>query len=251
MSYILEALKKAQAERQLGSSPTIHAPTLQAGAHTAASGRLKRPVMLALVAMAVVIVVLLVLMLRPASLVAPAVSSAPAAPAMPAGSVDAVASTPQQPVPAPQLPAALPEPVTALPPPVATVTTPLAQPSTSPEKSATALAQQSTPLARPSTPAAASMASPAPAAMPAPATAARGEEPVLNLRELPEPIQRAIPPVTVGGYIYSRNAADRLLLVDKILRREGEEVAPGLLLEKLNPKEAVFNYKGYRYRVPY
>lgn len=251
MSYILEALKKAQAERQLGSSPTIHAPTLQAGAHTAASGRLKRPVMLALVAMAVVIVVLLVLMLRPASLVAPAVSSAPAAPAMPAGSVDAVASTPQQPVPAPQLPAALPEPVTALPPPVATVTTPLAQPSTSPEKSATALAQPSTPPARPSTPAAASMASPASAATPAPATTARVEEPVLNLRELPEPIQRAIPPVTVGGYIYSRNAADRLLLVDKILRREGEEVAPGLLLEKLNPKEAVFNYKGYRYRVPY
>jgi len=251
MSYILEALKKAQAERQLGSSPTIHAPTLQAGAHTAASGRLKRPVLLALVAMAVVIVVLAVLVLRPAAPVAPAVSSAPAAPAMPAGSVDAVASTPQQPVPAPQLPAALPEPVTALPPPVATVTTPLAQPSTSPEKSATALAQPSTPLAQPSTPAAASMASPVPAAMPAPATAARGEEPVLNLRELPEPIQRAIPPLTVGGYIYSRNAADRLLLVDKILRREGEEVAPGLLLEKLNPKEAVFNYKGYRYRVPY
>lgn len=26
MSYILEALKKAQAERQLGNAPTIHAP---------------------------------------------------------------------------------------------------------------------------------------------------------------------------------------------------------------------------------
>jgi general secretion pathway protein B len=36
-----------------------------------------------------------------------------------------------------------------------------------------------------------------------------------------------------------------------VLRREGEEVAPGLKLEKLNPKEAVFNFKGYRYRVPY
>lgn len=272
MSYILEALKKAQAERQLGSSPTIHAPTLQAGAHTAASGRLKKPVVLALVAMAVVIVVLLALMLRPASLVAPVVSSAPVAPAMPAASVDAVAVAPQQPGPVPQPSAALqepvtalPEPVTALPPPVATVTTPLAQPSTSPAKSSTSLGQSSaalaqsptpptqspTPLGRPSTQGAASMGSPAVAATPAPATTARVEEPVLNLRELPEPIQRAIPPVTVGGYIYSRNAADRLLLVDKILRREGEEVAPGLLLEKLNPKEAVFNYKGYRYRVPY
>ena len=279
MSYILEALKKAQAERQLGSSPTIHAPTLQAGAQTAASGRLKKPVVLALVAMAVVIVVLLALMLRPASLVAPVVSSAPVAPAMPAASVDAVAVAPQQPGPVPQPSAALQEPVTALPepvtalpepvavlpPPVAAVTPPLAQRSAASGKSSTSLGQSSpalaqsptpptqspTPQGRPSTQGAASMASPAVAATPAPATTARVEEPVLNLRELPEPIQRAIPPVTVGGYIYSRNAADRLLLVDKILRREGEEVAPGLLLEKLNPKEAVFNYKGYRYRVPY
>lgn len=90
---------------------------------------------------------------------------------------------------------------------------------------------------------------PAAAAAAKPAVAA--EEPVVNLRELPEPIQRSIPPVTVGGYIYSKNAADRLLLIDKVLRREGEEVAPGLILEKLQPKEAVFNFKGYRYRVPY
>lgn len=74
---------------------------------------------------------------------------------------------------------------------------------------------------------------------------------MVNLRDLPEPIQRSIPPVTVGGYIYSKNPADRLLLVDKVLRHEGEEVAPGLLLEKLQPKEAVFNFKGYRYRIPY
>jgi general secretion pathway protein B len=102
----------------------------------------------------------------------------------------------------------------------------------------------------------ASAPQPVAAAVPAPAPApvkpaAAPEEPVVNLRDLPEPIQRSIPPVTVGGYIYSKNPADRLLLVDKILRHEGEEVAPGLLLEKLQPKEAVFNFKGYRYRVPY
>jgi general secretion pathway protein B len=85
----------------------------------------------------------------------------------------------------------------------------------------------------------------------APAKPAAFEEPVQNLRDLPEPIQRSIPQVAVGGYIYSKNAADRLLLIDKVLRREGEEVAPDLMLEKLNPKEAVFNFKGYRYRVPY
>jgi general secretion pathway protein B len=89
---------------------------------------------------------------------------------------------------------------------------------------------------------------------PVPAVAAKPaapEEPVVNQRDLPEPIQRSIPQVAVGGYIYSKNPADRLLLIDKVLRHEGEEVAPGLTLEKLQPKEAIFSFKGYRYRVPY
>jgi general secretion pathway protein B len=77
------------------------------------------------------------------------------------------------------------------------------------------------------------------------------EEKLPALRELPEAIQRSVPPLVFGGYMYSKNPADRLLLIDKALRHEGEEVAPGLVLEKLLPKAAVMNYKGYRYRVPY
>jgi general secretion pathway protein B len=252
MSYILEALKKAQAERQLGHSPTIHAPTLQAGVQAAAGSRLKQPVVLVVAAMAVVIAVLAVLVWRPAAPVAvPAVAVAPGGlatpasranptnsanqvtsadsvnPVYPANSVDpSVTTAATQPLPAP---------VAALPPPVATAPV-LPQP---PLAKAPALAQPQPPVA------------PAAAAPAVVAAAVKAEEPVLNLRELPEPIQRAIPQVAVGGYIYSKNPADRLLLVDKILRREGEEVAPGLLLEKLHPKEAIFSYKGYRYRVPY
>ncbi|MNS93809.1 hypothetical protein D3C72_1280050 [compost metagenome] len=93
---------------------------------------------------------------------------------------------------------------------------------------------------------------PAPApAVPVPAPAAAAEETVPGMRDLPEPIQRQIPPVAIGGYIYSKNPADRLLLIDKVLRHEGEELAPGLVLEKLQPKAAIFSFKGYRYRVPY
>ncbi|MFL6674575.1 MAG: general secretion pathway protein GspB, partial [Massilia sp.] len=69
--------------------------------------------------------------------------------------------------------------------------------------------------------------------------------------ELPDAVQREVPKVTFGGYIYSPNPADRLLLIDKTLRHEGEEVAPGLVLEKLMPTAAVMNYRGYRYRVGY
>ena len=89
----------------------------------------------------------------------------------------------------------------------------------------------------------------APVAAP-PQAPAPVEEQVQSLRELPEPIQRAIPQITLGGYMYSKNPADRLLLIDKVLRREGEEVAPGLILDKLQPKQAIFSFRGYRYRVP-
>ncbi|MYM65496.1 GspB domain-containing protein [Pseudoduganella sp. FT55W] len=223
MSYILEALKKAQAERQLGSAPTLHAPSLRATDTASPAARFSKPLLLSVVGMAALIGVLLVLVLRapsaPTDAPAPAVAAAPPA-ARPAAS--------QPPAPTP-----LPAPVADLPPSVAN------------------LARNSAPEARPqqqSQP----VVAPAPAVAATPVKpAAAPEEPVVNLRDLPEPIQRSIPPVTVGGYIYSKNAADRLLLVDKILRHEGEEVAPGLLLEKLQPKEAVFNFKGYRYRVPY
>ena len=91
------------------------------------------------------------------------------------------------------------------------------------------------------------VAAPAPAVPPTPAA----EESVPGMRDLPEPIQRQIPAIAIGGYIYSKNPADRLLLIDKVLRHEGEELAPGLVLEKLQPKAAIFSFKGYRYRVPY
>uniref|UniRef100_UPI0025BE46E0 general secretion pathway protein GspB n=1 Tax=Massilia sp. UBA6681 TaxID=1946839 RepID=UPI0025BE46E0 len=77
------------------------------------------------------------------------------------------------------------------------------------------------------------------------------EDHIGPLQSLPESVQREIPKVSFGGYIYSPNPAERLLLVDKMLRREGEEVAPGLVLERLLPKAAIMNYRGSRYRVAY
>jgi general secretion pathway protein B len=229
MSYILEALKKAQAERQLGSSPTIHAPTLQSAERTADGGRFKAPVVLALLGMAAVIGVLLTLVLRTSEPAAPAVAPAPSVAAVVAASASQPVAAVAAPAPAPlREPTPLPAPVADLPPSVAQL----------------AKASASTPSSGPAAPVAAPVAVVAkPAAAP--------EEPVMNLRDLPEPIQRSIPQVAVGGYIYSKNPADRVLLIDKVLRREGEEIAPGLTLEKLQPKEAVFNFKGYRYRVPY
>jgi general secretion pathway protein B len=91
-------------------------------------------------------------------------------------------------------------------------------------------------------------AAPAPA-VPAPTPASDDSLP--SLQQLPESIRAQIPRVNFGGYMYSANPADRLVLVDKGLRHEGEEVGPGLVLEKLLPHAAVMNFRGVRYRVAY
>lgn len=231
MSYILEALKKSQAERQLGELPSIHAPQVQLQGGTAASSAQRGPVWLALGGAAVAVAAAL-LWWQPWQATAPVPAPVPA--------VAAAAPPPvSAPLPAPvsvPAPAAVPAPVLAAP--VMPVSLPGPQPVPKPEAK------------REAPPAPAVVAVPAPppvAAAPAPAS----DETVAGMRDLPEPIQRQIPPVAIGGYIYSKNPADRLLLIDKVLRHEGEELAPGLVLEKLQPKGAIFSFKGYRYRVPY
>jgi len=220
MSYILEALKKAEAERQLGATPTLHAPMLAAGAPRA--GGLRKPVVAAVGAMGVVIVVLAVVVWRQAATPAPAL---------------AVAAAPAPVAPAP-LPSVKPEPVTVA----------RAPAVTEPAKPEPAKAEP--PKVEPAKvePAKPEPAKPEPAK---PETRPAADDPVQTLRDLPEPIRRAIPTYSMDGYMYSPNPADRLILIDKVLRHEGEEVAPGLVLEKLLPKGAVFSFRGYRYRVTF
>jgi general secretion pathway protein B len=106
------------------------------------------------------------------------------------------------------------------------------------------------PARTPAAPAPAASAQRAAAAPPV-AQVPAAEDSLPYLHQLPDTIQRDIPRVSFGGYMYSANPADRLLLVDKTLRHEGEEVGPGLVLEKLMPKAAVMNFRGIRYRVAY
>ncbi len=208
MSYILEALKKAQAERQLGSVPTIDAAPSYGSAGTAPTNKL---LWLALLVLALLLGLLLwrQMEMRTPPLLTPALVDAP---------------------------------VPQINPPTAQVHPPPAVPKAAEAARAASKAVAEAP-AKPRQVAAAKPQPPAPVAAPEPAVPA--------LRELPEPIQRQIPAIAIGGYIYSKNPADRLLLIDKSLRREGDELAPGLVLEKLQPSAAVFNYRGYRYRVPY
>ena len=224
MSYILEALKKAQAERQLGNAPTIHAPAPSYAAPATAPGARSRALLIGLGAGAVVAAAA-ILWLR-----------APAAPALELAAARAPVSAPASAPVTMAPPVSAPEPVRKVEPTPEPAPKPAPKPTSKPApapKLEPQRAQQRAPEAV--------------AAAPQPAL----EDNVRSLQELPEALQREIPKVAFGGYIYSPNPAERLLLVDKMLRREGEEVAPGLVLERILPKAAVMNYRGNRYRAGY
>lgn len=69
--------------------------------------------------------------------------------------------------------------------------------------------------------------------------------------ELPEILKQQVPAMTVNGYIYANNPAERSIVINNQLLHEGEQLSPGLILEKMKPKEVIMNYKGTRYRVLY
>jgi general secretion pathway protein B len=271
MSYILEALKKAQAERQLGNAPTIHAPQPAPAAQPGAAAS-RRPLFVGLGAGALVVVAGALLMWHrapgqgPASPAAGAVvvqAGAPGAAGAPV--VAGQAAVPSAPGAASQG-SAVTAPAASAPPAAGRT---LASPSNRLEVSAPP-APPERPAHGPGAPSTAGRAGAAPrggtdalastapprtagvrAATPAAAAAPSPEDSLPYLHQLPDAVQRDVPRVSFGGYMYSANPADRLLLVDKALRHEGEEVAAGLVLEKLLPKAAVMNYRGVRYRVAY
>lgn len=237
MSYILEALKKAQAERQLGSAPTVHTMTIEP-VSSAGEGRARVPLwgVIGVGVLGACAVAAYAWRSAPASAPAAVVLTAPT----PAAATAPVVAQAPAAVPAPAVMA----PVIVTPPPA-----PIPAPAAAPAMAKAPVAEKAVAATTPAPSIVA--ARPTPARPESPAIAAPAEDSYPTQQSLPDAVQRELPQVVFGGYMYSKNPADRLLLIDKVLRHEGEEVAPGLTLERLLPKAAVMNYRGFRYRVPY
>jgi general secretion pathway protein B len=226
MSYILDALKRADAERERGAVPGLHSRQVTSPAPQAASDARSR---LWLAGAAVLVLgglsaglwawrsaadgarvaaVVPAPLAQPVLTPAPLPASAPAAPQPPA-----VASLP--PTAAPAAPSPVPEPALAA---------PAAGTKPSPKRKPDPIAKA---------------AEPAPAA---PATA-----PLLS--ELPEDIRRQIPTLTITGAVYSEDPARRMLLVNGQVLAQGSLAAPELNLEEIRARSSVFSFRGTRFRV--
>lgn len=193
MSYILDALRRAETERQRGQVPGLHDAGLGMPAAAApAPSRRAAPAWWGVLA------VLLVLAAGAAWWWWPQ-------PAPPVLAPTPVVAPPAPPV----IPAAVPAPLPVV------VSAPPA---------------------------------PAPAASPAPAPVA-AEKP-MRFSELPLDEQRQLPALVPSGSVWSEQASARFVVLNGQVTREGDTVAPGLVLERIQPKAAWLRWRGRLIEVP-
>ena len=276
MSYILEALRKADAERdrERGALPDLHAQPVppDAAAMAAASPQHSVPWLWIVVGASVGLIgpLLWLLFGRDTPPEAAALPPPPAATAGPSVAAAPVSSVPAAaPVPAPPPPAAAPPaptvPVPAPPPRAEAPAFAIAPPAPpapvlrdAPASTRRAVPAPA-PLADPPKPVA-EVRKPAPAVQaPAPTVAptekppapAAAEGRVHTLAELPDDIRRQLPAIAVGGSIYSAEAANRFLIINGQIFHEKDKLGPELVLEQIKLKAAVLRFKGYRYEITY
>lgn len=244
MSYILDALKRADAERERGAVPGLHARQVTTPAVPSAANAHMRLWLASATALVLVAVAVGWWIWQtpardtrpapvPAALIQPMPMVQPPS-AQPLATPTAAASGPtfaSAPPPAQQA-------VVAVLPTVASVSSNLKQ-NTVPEarpKSFDKAAKLSI-----------SAVAPLPIAKEPTTKATPVAVPLLS--ELSEEIRRQIPPLTITGAVYSDNPTQRLLLVNNQVLTQGSLAAPELSLEEIRPKSSIFNFRGTRFRL--
>lgn len=230
MSYILDALERAQAQREQGAVPGLHTPTPETRAPRPFGG-----MAMALGVAALVLVGLAAGWWLQADTpnAAPQPLSRAATPAtVAAPSTAPVAMAPPAAITAPvSLPARI-TPVTAVAPmPTESQTTP---PSVASASRSTA---PRTPVAQ--TPSRVASSPPAPAVADTPT----------NLDALPPNLRAQIPALRITGAVQAQDPRNSLLLVNGQVLSPGAELAPGLVLESVDAHSAVLRYTDTRFRV--
>jgi general secretion pathway protein B len=247
MSYILDALRRADAERTRGAVPGLHAQNVPADGEPAA--RNFSPLIWgAGVAGALLVAVLVVIVFGPwRSQPDARVATAPLAPA------PELAPPPRETAPAPgELPPASPGAID-----------PGARPVEPPVGRERALPPPHVPPPQ-GRPTAARVATPepkaaAPAQLPvehygapiAPATTPARPAAIPGINDLPPDVRSQLPRLNVGGAIYSETPSARMVILNGQVFHEGDKPAADTVLEQIRLKSAILNFRGQRYEVAF
>lgn len=225
MSYILDALKRADAERDRGRVPGLHAHPLGEDGTGERAGRAPRWALWAGIATGAVVLAALAWRMG-----ADANAPLPAPMLPPAESLPENVATPDAPSPRP-----VPNEVAAV---VPSYAPPPAEVRAVKDRFAAAAAGHPMPATAPATGAAVPASPAAPARIPL-------------VGELPASLRRQLPALAVGGSVYSDDAASRFIVLDGEVAKEGSQPAPELVLERIEPRSAVLRFKGERFRLSF
>jgi general secretion pathway protein B len=256
MSYILDALRRADSERERTAIPSIHAqPVPRASADLQAHAG-PRPWVWVVVGVLVVVLgqgawqLLRSPQPEPARHAAAGGTAPEEATAPPPTAGDAPAAGSTEAPAGAALPgiastdaaqAALPAFPPPDPPAPRTATAPPAQPA----------ARKPPPQPRAAVP---TPEAPAPAAAtvpPPPAEAPVLQDPVYAMAELPPDVRQALPRLQVGGSVYSEDPGSRFVILNGLIFHENDKPAAGVLLERIELKSAVLSFRGYRFRLSF
>ena len=248
MSYILDALRRAQAERGRGGVPGLHTPAVAASsaAEVPQSSGGNRLVWLIAAGAAAIALVLAWLQFSPKA-------SAPAPTPPPAVVASAVVQPEIAPVPVPApVPAPIPTPAPVAPPEPAPVVIDVTPPPPPPPPAPPVVAQ-----AKPAAVAPAPKTAPPVAAAPAPQVnpaapdnakvATAPSTPVYAVGELPAAVREQLPALQLAGITYSSNSKYRMVIVNGQVLHEGESAGPGLVLERIESARTIWAFRGYRF----
>lgn len=233
MSYILDALRRADSERERGRVPGLHAQPIGGSPDDdeLPDGRgMRWGFVASLLGLALIVVFAWLAFGRDKP-------------------IEVIVSAPPAPVPAP---VPVPAPAPAPPPVVAAEPNPAAVPEPAAPAPASHIASTAidTPAERPQR-----KAAPATRREPTRATVAAADAPdepkAVPVSELPDAVRRELPALAITGATYSESRTSRMLIVNGQLYHEGDLLAPNLHLEQIRLKSAVLRYKNYRYSVGY
>jgi general secretion pathway protein B len=81
------------------------------------------------------------------------------------------------------------------------------------------------------------------------APAAAAAPPLPRMSDLPEDLRRQVPTLTFGGSVHSPMPAQRMVIFNGQVLREGDTVAEGLTVEEIRAKSAVLRIRGQRFEI--
>ena len=74
------------------------------------------------------------------------------------------------------------------------------------------------------------------------------EQTVMTMGELPLAIRQELPSMQISLHMYSTRPKHSFVSINGRMLQEGEDLAPGIRLEQITPDGMIFSYKGYRFR---